>query len=166
MCTPKLARALPSALKPSSSVPLGSRRRTVNWLLVTQPTPLPLPSPSNPLTPSPPNHRPPSPPSANQAICPAYAIYFDHRRRSQPDFRRSLRREDRRQARIEKDLAHAESNLHLQQVKKLVDEARDEGFPTATEEKEQYFLEQVSMGETLSQDRKLLPPGRGGLSRF
>lgn len=33
-----------------------------------------------------------------------------------------------------------------------VDEAKEEGFPTSVEEKEAYFLDQVTMGEQLGAD--------------
>ena len=33
-----------------------------------------------------------------------------------------------------------------------VDDARDEGFPTSTEDKEGYFMNEVGRGETLCQD--------------
>lgn len=97
---------------------------------------------------------------ANEAITPAYAFYFDHKRRSQPEFRRNLRREQRKTARMAEVYAAAEEGKHLEQIKKLVQDAIAAGFPTTTEEKEQYFLEQVSLGEQLSQDRKRARRGR------
>jgi len=47
-----------------------------------------------------------------------------------------------------------------QTIKQAVDEAKEEGFPTSSEEKEAYFLEQVQNGEMLGADRQfssLLP---------
>ncbi|KAF3767763.1 protein import receptor MAS20, partial [Cryphonectria parasitica EP155] len=82
----------------------------------------------------------------------AYAVYFDHARRSKPEFRRQLRRNDRRQARQAKVEAEVE-NLHQREaIKQAVDEAKEEGFPTSVEEKEAYFLDQVTMGEQLGSD--------------
>ncbi|PHH83660.1 hypothetical protein CDD82_5418 [Ophiocordyceps australis] len=82
----------------------------------------------------------------------AYAAYFDHRRRSQPEFRRGLRRNVRRQARAEKEEAEASSRIRLDAIKNLVNEAKTQGFPHGVEEREHYFNEQVCLGETLSAD--------------
>lgn len=79
----------------------------------------------------------------------AYAVYFDYRRRSQAEFRRDLRREERRVARQEKEAAQAGAVAHRRKVKVAVDEAKSEGFPTGSDEKEAYFLEQVQSGEVL-----------------
>ena len=87
----------------------------------------------------------------------AYAVYFDYKRRSHPDFRRNLRRNERKQVRAEKEEAEASTQRQRQAVKSLVDDAKEEGFPTGVEEREAYFNEQVMAGEVLSQDpsRKL-----------
>lgn len=43
--------------------------------------------------------------------------------------------------------------LHQREaIKQAVDEAKEEGFPTSVEEKEAYFLDQVTMGEQLGAD--------------
>lgn len=91
------------------------------------------------------------------AIHPAYAVYFDYRRRSHADFRRNLRRNEREQERAEKDAANANAVEQRQAIKLAVDQAKEEGFPTNSEEKEAYFLEQVQNGEVLSADRKAPP---------
>jgi import receptor subunit TOM20 len=80
-------------------------------------------------------------------------MYFDYRRRHSPEYRRVLRRNERRQARAEKDQAEANAIAQRQSIKHAVDEARDEGFPTGNDEKEAYFVEQVQNGEIFSQDR-------------
>ncbi|KAK4175323.1 mitochondrial outer membrane translocase complex, subunit Tom20 domain-containing protein [Triangularia setosa] len=82
----------------------------------------------------------------------AYAVYFDYRRRSSAEFRRELRRNDRRQARSAKDQALADAEAQKQAIYLAVDEAKAEGFPDNSEEKEAYFLEQVQIGETLAAD--------------
>jgi import receptor subunit TOM20 len=91
--------------------------------------------------------------SADQGSCAAYAVYFDYQRRSHPDFRRNLRRNERKQVRAEKEEAEASTQRQRQAVKSLVDDAKEEGFPTGVEEREAYFNEQVMAGEVLSQDR-------------
>lgn len=85
----------------------------------------------------------------------AYAVYFDYRRRHDPEFRRQLRRSNRRAARAQKDQAEANARAEKQRIRQAVDEAKEEGFPTGTEEKEAYFLEQIQTGEVLGADRTL-----------
>ncbi|KAL2024047.1 hypothetical protein VTK56DRAFT_282 [Thermocarpiscus australiensis] len=82
----------------------------------------------------------------------AYAAYFDYRRRHSAEFRRQLRRSERRQARAEKDQAEANAKAHRQAIKQAVDDAKAEGFPASTEEKEAYFLEQIQAGEMMGAD--------------
>lgn len=83
----------------------------------------------------------------------AYAVFFDYRRRSQADFRRNLRRNERRQVRAEKDEAEASTRRQRDAIKVKVDAAKEEGFPAGVEEREAYFNEQVMSGEMLSSDR-------------
>jgi flagellar biosynthesis/type III secretory pathway protein FliH len=82
-----------------------------------------------------------------------YAAYFDYRRRHDPEFRRELRRTQRRQERAEKVQAEAHATARKQAIRDAVDEAKAEGFPTGTEEKEAFFLEQVQEGEQLAANR-------------
>ncbi|CAK7239535.1 MAG: mitochondrial import receptor subunit tom20 [Sporothrix thermara] len=82
----------------------------------------------------------------------AYALYFDHRRRTQPEFRRDLRRNERRQARAEKELAQQQTVKQREVIKLAVELAKAEGFPSSVEEKEAFFLDQVSKGEALGSD--------------
>lgn len=82
-----------------------------------------------------------------------YIVYFDYQRRTQADFRRNLRRNERRQARVQKEEAEASTQRQRAAIKGLVDEAKDEGFPAGVEEREAFFNEQVMAGEVLSQDR-------------
>ncbi|KND93148.1 Mitochondrial import receptor subunit tom20 [Tolypocladium ophioglossoides CBS 100239] len=85
--------------------------------------------------------------------CVGYAVFFDYRRRSQADFRRTLRRNERRQARAEKEEAEESTRRQRNAIKARVDEAKEEGFPAGVEEREAYFNEQVMSGEMLSSDR-------------
>lgn len=55
-------------------------------------------------------------------------------------------------ARQEKEAAQADAIAHRRKVKVAVDEAKSEGFPTGSDEKEAYFLEQVQAGELLGAD--------------
>lgn len=79
----------------------------------------------------------------------AYAVYFDHKRQTDPEFRRSLKRNNRRLARAVKEEAEAQGAMQREAIKKAVQQAKDEGFPTDLEEKEAYFMGQVARGESL-----------------
>ena len=57
-------------------------------------------------------------------------------------------------ARVEKDQAVAQQHAQKQAIKRAVDEAKEDGFPTSSDEKEAYFLEQVQQGEALGTDRR------------
>ena len=82
----------------------------------------------------------------------AYAFYFDYRRRTDPNFRKQLRRESRRQARAAKEEAEAHTIRQRAAIKAAVEEAKKEGFPVDVEEKEAYFMNEVARGEQLSQE--------------
>ncbi|KAL5359900.1 mitochondrial outer membrane translocase complex, subunit Tom20 domain-containing protein [Aspergillus floccosus] len=79
----------------------------------------------------------------------AYAVYFDHKRQTDPEFRRALKRNNRRHARAVKEEAEAQGAQEREAIKKAVQQAKDEGFPTDLEEKEAYFMGQVAKGESL-----------------
>ncbi|KAI0111321.1 mitochondrial outer membrane translocase complex, subunit Tom20 domain-containing protein [Daldinia grandis] len=82
----------------------------------------------------------------------AYAIYFDYQRRADPNFRRNLRREERRQARAEKEEAVLQTKQKRKDIQKVIDQATEEGFPTGVNEKEQFFMDHVQKGELLAAD--------------
>ena len=84
----------------------------------------------------------------------AYAVYFDHKRRTDPEFRKSLKREARRQARAAKEEAEAHGARQRELIKEAVAEAKAEGFPTNVEEKEAFFMEQVHKGENMAAESK------------
>lgn len=82
----------------------------------------------------------------------AYAAYFDHRRRTDPEFRKSLKRESQRQARAAKEEAEAEGVKQRKAIHQAVDDANKEGFPKSNEEVEAYFMQELGQGEGLAQD--------------
>ncbi|KAI1755619.1 mitochondrial import receptor subunit tom-20 [Xylaria castorea] len=90
--------------------------------------------------------------TANPVFRTAYALYFDYKRRANPNFRKELRREERRQARVEKEEAVAQGKQKRRGIQTAVDAALEEGFPTGVNEKEQYFMEYVQQGEALASD--------------
>lgn len=81
-------------------------------------------------------------------------VYFDHNRRKNADFRRSLRRSERRQVRAEKEEAVAGVKERRKAIHVAVDAALEEGFPTGINEKEQYFMDHVQQGEILAAERE------------
>lgn len=81
-----------------------------------------------------------------------YAVYFDHKRRSDPEFRKALKRESRREARAAKEQLEAQGEEQKRAIKAAVDGAKEEGFPTDVEDKETYFMHEVGQGEALCQD--------------
>ncbi|SNX82599.1 related to mitochondrial import receptor subunit TOM20 [Melanopsichium pennsylvanicum] len=79
-----------------------------------------------------------------------YAIYFDHRRRNDPVFRKSLRKESKKSSKAEKKAAAQRSQQEDVFIQELLQEVRAPGtFPAGVEEREQYFLKYVSLGEQL-----------------
>ncbi|KAK5455984.1 mitochondrial import receptor subunit tom20 [Exophiala xenobiotica] len=82
----------------------------------------------------------------------AYAVYFDYKRRNDPDFRKALKKESRRQARLAKEEAEVQGKRQKEEIKQAVQEAIEEGFPTDVEEKEAFFMQQIAQGEALAGD--------------
>ena len=81
-----------------------------------------------------------------------YAVYFDHKRRTDPEFRKALKRESRREARAAKEEAEAQGEQQKGAIRAAMQEAKEEGFPTDVEEREAYFMNEVGQGEALCQD--------------
>lgn len=79
----------------------------------------------------------------------AYAVYFDHKRQTDPEFRKTLKRNNRRLARAVKEEEEAQGAQQRESIKKALQKAKEEGFPADLEEKESYFMGQVAKGEGL-----------------
>ena len=88
-----------------------------------------------------------------------YAVYFDHKRRTDPEFRKALKRESRREARVAKEQAEVAGEQQKRAIKAAVNKAKEEGFPTDVEERETYFMNEVGQGEVLCQDSEFLTLG-------
>ncbi|CCF54613.1 hypothetical protein NDA11_003531 [Ustilago hordei] len=79
-----------------------------------------------------------------------YAIYFDHRRRTDPAFRKGLKKESKKLSKVEKEKAAKRAQQEDGFIQDLLQEVRTPGiFPAGVEEREQYFLKYVSLGEQL-----------------
>ncbi|KAI9675903.1 MAG: hypothetical protein M1829_003141 [Trizodia sp. TS-e1964] len=82
----------------------------------------------------------------------AYAVYFDHRRRTDVNFRKQLKRDSRRLARAAREEAEERGAKQREHIKSLVDEAMAAEYPKDVEEKEAMFLSEVGRGEALCQE--------------
>jgi import receptor subunit TOM20 len=81
----------------------------------------------------------------------AYAVYFDHRRRSDPEFRKQLKRESKRTAKAAKEEAEMSNKEQKKAIRDAVEKANEEGFPKDPEEVEAYFMQEVAQGEGMCQ---------------
>lgn len=80
----------------------------------------------------------------------AYAVYFDYRRRNDPQFRKQLKKDLKRQAKAAKESAEIQIALQRKAIRVAVEEVKREGFPTDVEEREAYFMQEIAKGEGLS----------------
>lgn len=87
-----------------------------------------------------------------------YAAYFDYKRRSDPNFRRSLKRQQKQIHKAAKEEAVAAEKGQKEAIRAAVDEANDEGFPKDPEKTEEYFMTEVARGEQMCQDGESTVP--------
>ncbi|KAG0703911.1 hypothetical protein DFH29DRAFT_914666 [Suillus ampliporus] len=82
----------------------------------------------------------------------AYAVYFDYKRRTDANFRKQLRKEKKR---VKQSQTPSESGqpatggVNPDELRSALESVRNEEVPPGPEEKEQYFMKQVGMGEQL-----------------
>lgn len=79
----------------------------------------------------------------------AYALYFDYKRRNDPEFRKILKRNIKKQAKTAVEEAEKQIFLQRQVIKAAVERAKEEGFPTDVGERESFFMDEVGKGESL-----------------
>ncbi|KAI9660200.1 MAG: hypothetical protein M1831_003507 [Alyxoria varia] len=77
----------------------------------------------------------------------AYALYFDYKRRNDPSFRKQLKLQSRKQAKLAKNEAEEGRRKEQRMVRDMVDAADEEGYPKDAGEKEQYFTEKIAEAE-------------------
>ena len=82
-------------------------------------------------------------------------MYFDHRRRTDPNFRKQLKKESKRQARAVKEEEQVHRTKQKQAVKAAIEAAEEEGYPKDVEEKEAFFMNELATGEKLAADGTL-----------
>ncbi|KAF9585201.1 hypothetical protein BGW38_003446 [Lunasporangiospora selenospora] len=78
-----------------------------------------------------------------------YALYFDQKRRNDPDFRRKLKKDRKRAQKLAKDEDKKKTTQSAQSVEEALAGIQDEEFPTSMEDREKYCMEQLSAGEAL-----------------
>ncbi|KAI8140360.1 hypothetical protein BJV82DRAFT_623622 [Fennellomyces sp. T-0311] len=78
-----------------------------------------------------------------------YAIYFDHKRRTDPTLRKQAKRERKKQKKIAKAQEDEAKQGKLKLIDSVLEAVAKETLPTTPEEKEQYFMAQVAAGEQL-----------------
>lgn len=79
----------------------------------------------------------------------AYAAYFDYKRRNDPAFRKKLRKEKKRVTKATKTEDSTTETASINDLRAALELIKTEPVPASVEEKERYFMEQVSMGEQL-----------------
>ncbi|EPT03618.1 hypothetical protein FOMPIDRAFT_1022232 [Fomitopsis schrenkii] len=81
----------------------------------------------------------------------AYAVYFDYKRRNDVEFRKRLKKDKKRvkQATTSQPGADAAIGISPEEMRAALDKLRAEEVPTDPEEKEQFFMTQVGLGEQL-----------------
>lgn len=77
-------------------------------------------------------------------------MYFDHRRRTDPEFRRALKRSARQQARLDRDAA---KDGHQEAIQAIISQLESE----SPEEGEEYFMNQLRDGEQLAAQGTIYP---------
>ncbi|KAK3072178.1 mitochondrial import receptor subunit tom20 [Teratosphaeriaceae sp. CCFEE 6253] len=82
----------------------------------------------------------------------AYALYFDHQRRTSPAFRRELKKQHKKAHKSLEEEAAAASQDQKERIRRVIAKALEEGFPKDPEETEGYFMQEVARGEGMCTD--------------
>jgi import receptor subunit TOM20 len=82
----------------------------------------------------------------------AYAVYFDYRRRTDVEFRKSLKKQHKKVSKLQELSAKEAEKGQKEKIRRVVEEANEEGFPRDPEETEGYFMQEVARGEGMCQD--------------
>ncbi|KAG9317313.1 hypothetical protein JVU11DRAFT_1511 [Chiua virens] len=82
----------------------------------------------------------------------AYAVYFDYKRRTDANFRRRLRKEKKRaeKSQTPSEASASTGGVDPNELISALEKIRNEQIPTDHDERHQYFMTQVNMGETMS----------------
>lgn len=89
--------------------------------------------------------------SISAATVVGYALYFDYTRRTSAEFRKTLKKKALKQSKIQAKQDKATLDSKLATVKNALEEhLKENPIPTGLEEKEAFFMEQVTLGEQLA----------------
>ncbi|KAI9499217.1 hypothetical protein BDB00DRAFT_880921 [Zychaea mexicana] len=78
-----------------------------------------------------------------------YAVYFDHKRRNDPEVRKQMKRERKKVKKAAKAAEDEAKQGKLKLIDYVLDAVAKETLPATAEEKEKYFMTQVAAGEQL-----------------
>ncbi|KAL7417345.1 mitochondrial outer membrane translocase complex, subunit Tom20 domain-containing protein [Mrakia frigida] len=79
-----------------------------------------------------------------------YAVWFDYRRQTDKDFRRKIRKQNKKVSKVVEAENSAKGARTQQDLISAIIEISQEPTPTTPEESEKYFMENVAIGEKLS----------------
>lgn len=80
-----------------------------------------------------------------------YAVYFDYKRRSSSDFRKSLKKKAVKQQKLQEKISKETMKSKLETVKTALEvDLKTNPIPTELSEKETFFMQQVALGEQLA----------------
>lgn len=80
-----------------------------------------------------------------------YAIFFDYKRRHDPQFRKTLRRNLKKQRQVQKAEEESGAVARAELLQKAYQESKNMPLPTSVEEKEALFMQEIAKGELLFQ---------------
>ncbi|KJX93520.1 mitochondrial import receptor subunit tom-20 like protein [Zymoseptoria brevis] len=81
-----------------------------------------------------------------------YAIYFDNKRRSDPEFRKYLKKQHKKVSKLDEAASAAAERSQKEKISSVVAAANEEGFPRDPEDTEAYFMQEVARGESMCTD--------------
>ncbi|SAM06984.1 hypothetical protein [Absidia glauca] len=78
-----------------------------------------------------------------------YLVYFDYKRQNDPNFKKQLKRERKKAAKIAKASEEEDKNAKIKLIETVITAAAHETYPKTPEDMEKYFMAQVAEGEGL-----------------
>ncbi|KAF9915400.1 hypothetical protein FBU30_002029 [Linnemannia zychae] len=78
-----------------------------------------------------------------------YAVYFDSKRQTDPEFKRKLKRERKRAEKLAKAEAKRLADKSTEDIEDFLASVTEDDFPTSMEEREKFCMAQLSAGEEL-----------------
>ncbi|KAI8061174.1 protein import receptor MAS20 [Gongronella butleri] len=79
----------------------------------------------------------------------SYLVYFDYKRRNDPEFRKKLKRDKKKAAKAAKETEEESKQAKIKLIEKVIVSSAQETYPKTPEDMEKYFMSQVAEGEGL-----------------